>query len=131
MGDRYRFEVLRLLQTYFRQFRILGGPGYMAMRRLCGRQCNANAILFSSFFITLCYCRSGGGAFIILHETGSNNPLGLRRDLDKLPFHPYFSVKDLFGDFLIAYAILRSIPNKLGGVIALALSILVLIVCPF
>lgn len=31
----------------------------------------------------------------------------------------------------MAYAILRSIPNKLGGVIALALSILVLIVCPF
>ena len=33
--------------------------------------------------------------------------------------------------FLIAYAILRSIPNKLGGVIALALSILILIICPF
>lgn len=33
--------------------------------------------------------------------------------------------------FLIAYAILRSIPNKLGGVVALALSILILIVCPF
>ena len=33
--------------------------------------------------------------------------------------------------FLIAYAILRSIPNKLGGVIALAISIIILIVCPF
>ncbi len=33
--------------------------------------------------------------------------------------------------FLIAYAILRSIPNKLGGVIALVLSIAILIVCPF
>jgi len=33
--------------------------------------------------------------------------------------------------FLIAYAILRSIPNKLGGVVALALSILILIICPF
>jgi len=33
--------------------------------------------------------------------------------------------------FLIAYAILRSIPNKLGGVVALAISILILIVCPF
>ena len=32
--------------------------------------------------------------------------------------------------FLIAYAILRSIPNKLGGVIALAMSILILIICP-
>ena len=33
--------------------------------------------------------------------------------------------------FLMAYAILRAIPNKLGGVIALALSILILIICPF
>merc|ERR1712121_84246 len=33
--------------------------------------------------------------------------------------------------FLMAYAILRSIPNKLGGVVALALSILILLVCPF
>jgi len=32
--------------------------------------------------------------------------------------------------FLIAYAILRSIPNKLGGVIALAMSIVILIICP-
>jgi hypothetical protein len=29
------------------------------------------------------------------------------------------------------YAILRSIPNKLGGVVALAFSILILLVCPF
>lgn len=33
--------------------------------------------------------------------------------------------------FLIAYAILRSIPNKLGGVVALALSIIILAICPF
>nr|YP_009743043.1 cytochrome b [Eurytemora affinis]QIJ60007.1 cytochrome b [Eurytemora affinis] len=33
--------------------------------------------------------------------------------------------------FLMAYAILRSIPNKLGGVIALALSIAILMICPF
>ena len=33
--------------------------------------------------------------------------------------------------FLFAYAILRSIPNKLGGVIALALSIIVLYTLPF
>ena len=32
--------------------------------------------------------------------------------------------------FLLAYAILRSIPNKLGGVIALVISILILIICP-
>nr|YP_009268479.1 cytochrome b [Biston thibetaria]AIE11782.1 cytochrome b [Biston thibetaria] len=33
--------------------------------------------------------------------------------------------------FLFAYAILRSIPNKLGGVIALLMSILILIILPF
>nr|AHB39773.1 cytochrome b [Scotophilus nigrita] len=33
--------------------------------------------------------------------------------------------------FLFAYAILRSIPNKLGGVLALAMSILVLLIIPF
>nr|ALL97414.1 cytochrome b [Asiemphytus rufocephalus] len=106
-----------------------------------------------------------------LHETGSNNPLGTNSNLDKIPFHPYFSFKDivgflillymlillmlispnLLGDpdnfipanplitpphikpewyFLFAYAILRSIPNKLGGVIALMMSILILIILP-
>lgn len=109
---------------------------------------------------------------LFLHQTGSNNPLGLNRNLDKIPFHPYFSYKDilgfliilflltfltlsnpyLLGDpdnfipanplvtpvhiqpewyFLFAYAILRSIPNKLGGVIALVMSILILIFIPF
>merc|ERR1712181_180807 len=33
--------------------------------------------------------------------------------------------------FLMAYAILRSIPNKLGGVVALGLSIAILLICPF
>nr|YP_002265535.1 cytochrome b [Aluterus scriptus]ABW80713.1 cytochrome b [Aluterus scriptus]BAG72007.1 cytochrome b [Aluterus scriptus] len=108
---------------------------------------------------------------IFLHETGSNNPLGMNSDADKIPFHPYFSYKDLLGFaiallalsslalfapnllgdpdnftpanplvtpphikpewyFLFAYAILRSIPNKLGGVLALLGSILVLLVVP-
>lgn len=109
---------------------------------------------------------------LFLHQTGSNNPLGINRNLDKIPFHPYFSLKDiigfltiiiilviltlinpyLLGDpdnfipanplvtpihiqpewyFLFAYAILRSIPNKLGGVIALILSIAILFIIPF
>lgn len=109
---------------------------------------------------------------LFLHQTGSNNPLGINRNIDKIPFHPYFSFKDivgfvtiviflviltltnpyLLGDpdnfipanplvtpvhiqpewyFLFAYAILRSIPNKLGGVIALVLSIAILIILPF
>nr|AHX84201.1 cytochrome b [Catocala sp. XY-2014] len=109
---------------------------------------------------------------LFLHQTGSNNPLGLNSNYDKIPFHPFFSYKDLLGAimllftlimltltnpyllgdpdnfipanplvtpehiqpewyFLFAYAILRSIPNKLGGVIALIMSILILIILPF
>nr|YP_007316764.1 cytochrome b [Choristoneura longicellana]ADQ64006.1 cytochrome b [Choristoneura longicellana] len=109
---------------------------------------------------------------LFLHQTGSNNPLGINSNLDKIPFHPFFSFKDLVGFlimlfilimliminpnllgdpdnfipanplvtpvhiqpewyFLFAYAILRSIPNKLGGVIALIMSILILIILPF
>nr|UDU84876.1 cytochrome b [Acleris fimbriana] len=108
---------------------------------------------------------------LFLHQTGSNNPLGINSNLDKIPFHPFFSLKDLVGFlimlfslimltitnpnllgdpdnfipanplvtpvhiqpewyFLFAYAILRSIPNKLGGVIALMSSILILIILP-
>nr|AAZ92453.1 cytochrome b [Lepilemur ankaranensis] len=109
---------------------------------------------------------------LFLHETGSNNPLGMPSNSDKIPFHPYYTTKDflgllllilllmttalfypdLLGDpdnytpanplntpphikpewyFLFAYAILRSIPNKLGGVLALILSILILMIIPF
>nr|ABY80853.1 cytochrome b [Lepidophyma radula] len=108
---------------------------------------------------------------LFLHETGSNNPAGLNSNTDKVPFHPFFSYKDLLGAimislmllllamfspnllgdpenftpanplvtpphikpewyFLFAYAILRSIPNKLGGVLALLFSILVLMLLP-
>jgi len=37
------------------------------------------------------------GHLVFLHETGSSNPLGVNSDFDKIPFHPYFSVKDLLG----------------------------------
>nr|UFZ12889.1 cytochrome b [Corydalus sp. 2 YLJ-2021a] len=108
---------------------------------------------------------------LFLHQTGSNNPLGINSNFDKIPFHPYFSFKDLIGFlillltlilltllnpyllgdpdnftpanplvtpahiqpewyFLFAYAILRSIPNKLGGVIALVMSIAILFFIP-
>nr|AXS66029.1 cytochrome b [Cobelura sp. KM-2017] len=109
---------------------------------------------------------------LFLHQTGSNNSLGTNSNIDKIPFHPYFSLKDLIGFlimsmmllmltlmnpnllgdpdnftpanplvtpvhiqpewyFLFAYAILRSIPNKFGGVIALVLSIAILYTLPF
>nr|BAM75230.2 cytochrome b [Prionace glauca] len=108
---------------------------------------------------------------LFLHETGSNNPLGINSNADKISFHPYFSYKDLLGFFimifflatlalfmpnllgdaenfipanplvtpphikpewyfLFAYAILRSIPNKLGGVLALLFSIFILMLVP-
>nr|QGV16217.1 cytochrome b [Microtus dogramacii] len=108
---------------------------------------------------------------LFLHETGSNNPTGLNSDADKIPFHPYYTIKDILGVlillmafmiltlffpdilgdpdnytpanplntpphikpewyFLFAYAILRSIPNKLGGVLALILSIVILAFMP-
>nr|YP_009442070.1 cytochrome b [Japananus hyalinus]ARA90986.1 cytochrome b [Japananus hyalinus] len=106
-----------------------------------------------------------------LHLTGSSNPIGINSNIDKIPFHPFFSIKDIMGFsitimtllmltlsnpyllsdpdnftpanpmvtpihiqpewyFLFAYAILRSIPNKLGGVMALFLSITILMVLP-
>jgi ubiquinol-cytochrome c reductase cytochrome b subunit len=32
-----------------------------------------------------------------LHQTGSNNPLNLKKSLDKIPFNPYFTLKDFLG----------------------------------
>jgi quinol-cytochrome oxidoreductase complex cytochrome b subunit len=47
---------------------------------------------------------------VALHEHGSNNPLGIDRKSpkDSLPFHPYYTIKDLFGlgVFLIVSALL-------------------------
>ncbi|NXY26640.1 CYB protein, partial [Atrichornis clamosus] len=37
----------------------------------------------------------------LLHDTGSNNPLGIPSDCDKIPFHPYYTVKDVLGFALI------------------------------
>ncbi|HEX6978383.1 MAG TPA: cytochrome b N-terminal domain-containing protein [Alphaproteobacteria bacterium] len=111
---------------------------------------------------------------VALHRFGSNNPLGIDANgpQDKIPFHPYYTVKDMFGFavffivyagfvfyapnylghpdnytpanplvtpphivpewyFLPYYAILRAIPNKLLGVIAMFSSILILFVLPW
>jgi len=109
---------------------------------------------------------------LFLHQRGSNNPLGINSDSNKIPFHIYYTVKDIagfivllvtlvgvalfmpnvLGDpenfipanplvtpvhikpewyFLWAYAILRSIPNKLGGVVAIFSALLILFLVPF
>ncbi len=108
---------------------------------------------------------------LFLHQTGSNNPLGLNTNSAKIPFHIYYTTKDSVGFllllailiaiafftpnlltdpenfipanplvtpvhikpewyFLWAYAILRSIPNKLGGVVAIFAALLILFVLP-
>lgn len=38
---------------------------------------------------------------VSLHDHGSRNPLGVRRDLDCLPFHPYYSSRDLVAILLM------------------------------
>ena len=35
----------------------------------------------------------------LLHKDGSNNPLGVDSGVDKIPFYPYFVLKDLFAFF--------------------------------
>ncbi|HZS84069.1 MAG TPA: cytochrome b N-terminal domain-containing protein [Stellaceae bacterium] len=109
-----------------------------------------------------------------LHQHGSNNPLGIDRKgpQDSIPFHPYYTIKDLFGlgvfllfyaafvffwpnllgdpanyipanplqtppeivpewYFLPFYAILRSVPNKLLGVVMMFGSIFILFLLPW
>jgi quinol-cytochrome oxidoreductase complex cytochrome b subunit len=55
---------------------------------------------------------------VALHQFGSNNPVGI--DLtkkDKIPFHPYYTIKDVFGIavFMLVYALFVFYgPNALG-----------------
>lgn len=53
-----------------------------------------------------------------LHVHGSNNPLGIdKKQGDAIPFHPYYTVKDLFGlgVFLIIFSVfVFYAPNYLG-----------------
>ena len=107
----------------------------------------------------------------LLHTAGSNNPLGINKNIDTVSFYPYFYVKDLLAFFVLLtffsffvfffpnylghadnyipanplvtpahivpewyflpfYAILRSIPDKLGGVVAMVAAILILLLLP-
>lgn len=52
-----------------------------------------------------------------LHQYGSNNPLGANSKVDRIPFYPYFYVKDLFGFALFAFFFSYFVyfnPNILG-----------------
>merc|ERR1712098_407313 len=57
---------------------------------------------------------------IFLHDQGSSNPGGTKST--KKAFNQFQRIVD----FLFAYAILRSITNKLGGVVGLVSSIFIL-----
>jgi ubiquinol-cytochrome c reductase cytochrome b subunit len=45
---------------------------------------------------------------LFLHQTGSNNPIGLKRDTDKITIHPYFTTKDIVA-FTILFVILSTL----------------------
>jgi ubiquinol-cytochrome c reductase cytochrome b subunit len=54
---------------------------------------------------------------LALHEHGSNNPIGVNSNVDKVPFHPYFSTKDIFGFMVFGLffaSFLYFAPNVLG-----------------
>ncbi len=110
---------------------------------------------------------------VALHTVKSSNPSGINlADKDNIPFHPYFTSKDIFGlgvyliiflsfvfffptifiepannipanplqtpphivpewYFLPFYAILRSVPHLVGGVVAMGLSVLIFAAMPF
>jgi ubiquinol-cytochrome c reductase cytochrome b subunit len=40
---------------------------------------------------------------LFLHETGSNNPLGINSDGEKIPFHSYYTFKDIVGFIVVTY----------------------------
>jgi ubiquinol-cytochrome c reductase cytochrome b subunit len=38
---------------------------------------------------------------LFLHQTGSRNPMGMKANSEKIPFHPFFSSKDIYGFIII------------------------------
>jgi len=65
---------------------------------------NATLNRFFSLHYLLPFALAGLGTthMILLHHNGSSNPVGLRSDIDKIPFHSYFSYKDIYGIFLLS-----------------------------
>jgi len=69
---------------------------------------NATLTRFYSFHFLLPFiiCAFTIIHLLFLHQTGSNNPIGLNRNIDKIPFHPYFTFKDIVGFFIIIFLLL-------------------------
>merc|ERR1712150_365142 len=70
---------------------------------------NPTLIRFFSLHFMLPFLIAGMSIvhLLFLHQTGRRNPLGLNRNFDKISFHPYFSLKDLFGFFVILFIFSR------------------------
>ena len=135
---------------------------------------NATLVRFFSIHYLLPFLITGiiGVHLVLLHEVTSTNPVQVAPAMSKIPFHPYFTIKDIFAltvalfffvilmkffpnvlghsdNFIPAnplvtpphivpewyftpfYAILRACPNKLGGVIFMLASIIILALLPF
>ena len=167
------FWAATVITNLFSAFPIVGEP---IVAWLWGGFSVDNATLnrFFSFHYLLPFLIVGAvlAHLAVLHQNGSNNPLGVHSGIDKIPFYPYFVIKDLFSwviafifyfgfvffapnylghtdnyieanamvtpahivpewYFLPFYAILRSIPHKLGGVIAMFAALLVLLLLPY
>ena len=167
------FWAATVITNLFSAFPIVGEP---IVAWLWGGFSVDNATLnrFFSFHYLLPFLIVGAVLvhLAVLHQNGSNNPLGINGSVDKISFYPYFVIKDLFSwviafifyfmfvyfapnylghtdnyieanamvtpahivpewYFLPFYAILRSIPHKLGGVIAMFAALLVLLLLPY
>ena len=56
---------------------------------------------------------------LFLHQTGSNNPIGVNSNFNKITFHPFYSIKDLIGIIFMVitlFFICLFIPYSLGDV---------------
>jgi quinol-cytochrome oxidoreductase complex cytochrome b subunit len=167
------FWAATVITNLFSAFPVVGEP---VVAWLWGGFSVDNATLnrFFSFHYLLPFLIVGAVLvhLAVLHQNGSNNPLGTNGSIDKISFYPYFVVKDVFSliiafiiyfgfvyfapnylghtdnyieanamvtpahivpewYFLPFYAILRSIPHKLGGVIAMFAALLVLLLLPY
>nr|YP_010835000.1 apocytochrome b [Cryptomonas gyropyrenoidosa]WFQ82675.1 apocytochrome b [Cryptomonas gyropyrenoidosa] len=167
------FWAATVITNLFSAFPIVGEP---IVAWLWGGFSVDNATLnrFFSFHYLLPFTIIGAVLIhlAVLHQNGSNNPLGTNSSIDKIPFYPFFVMKDVFSwvlvfvlyfsfvyfapnylghtdnyieanpmitpahivpewYFLPFYAILRSIPHKLGGVIAMFAALLILLLLPY
>ena len=74
---------------------------------------------FFTFHYTAAFVLAAVAAMhmLALHEHGSGNPLGVSSNADRLPMHPFFTLKDcvtIVGLFLITAYLISYAPNALG-----------------